>query len=215
MTPRLAQPLDDAEQPGDLRLGQRAGRLVHDQDFGLERQRLGDFDQLLIADAQRADRLPGSMWHSSCASSSPAAVHGPVVEQAAAAAQLAAEKDIGGRRELLDQVQLLMDDADAGLLGVARAAKPHRPAAEQKVPSKSGMTPERIFINVLLPAPFSPTDRMQFARQDVERNVGQRRHAGIALGDLADRDEGFGGHGWTLHRACGGRCPRNAAVPKS
>ena len=54
----LAQPLDHAKQPGDLGFGERAGRLVHDQDVGFERQGLGDLDQLLIADAQRADRLP-------------------------------------------------------------------------------------------------------------------------------------------------------------
>ena len=35
-------------------VGQRRGRLVHDQDAGVERQRLGDLDHLLLGDRQRA-----------------------------------------------------------------------------------------------------------------------------------------------------------------
>ena len=46
---------DDAEEPRALGRGQRRGRLVHDQDPRLERQRLGDLDELLLADAQPRD----------------------------------------------------------------------------------------------------------------------------------------------------------------
>ncbi len=71
------------------------------------------------------------MWHSSCSSSCRGgALHAALVEQAERRAPLAAEEDIGGGRELLDQVQLLVDDAHAGPLGVARAGKAHRLAAQ-------------------------------------------------------------------------------------
>ena len=46
---------DDAEEPRALRRRQRRGRLVHDQDARVERQRLGDLDELLLADAQARD----------------------------------------------------------------------------------------------------------------------------------------------------------------
>ncbi len=52
----LAQPADDPHQTSHLAFAQSARRLVHDQHFGLKRQRLGDLDQLLIANAERSHR---------------------------------------------------------------------------------------------------------------------------------------------------------------
>ena len=49
-----------------------------------------------------------------------------VVEPARAARRLAAEEDVGGDGQLGDQVQLLVDDPDAGVLGVARAGEATR-----------------------------------------------------------------------------------------
>ena len=45
---------------------------------------------------------------------------------------LAAQEDIGGGRKLFDQIQLLMDDADARPFGVAGAAKANRFTAEDE-----------------------------------------------------------------------------------
>ena len=45
----------DLEQRLAFRRRQRRGRLVHDEDARVERQRLGDLDQLLLADAQLGD----------------------------------------------------------------------------------------------------------------------------------------------------------------
>ena len=52
----VAQPADDREQPLDLVGGERGGRLVEDEDARLDRQRLGDLDQLLVGHRQAADR---------------------------------------------------------------------------------------------------------------------------------------------------------------
>ena len=46
----LAQGADDAEEPGHLAAGEGGGRLVHDQDAGVEGERLGDLDDLLVGD---------------------------------------------------------------------------------------------------------------------------------------------------------------------
>ena len=54
-TPVAGELADDLEQPLAFGRRQGRGRLVHDQDAGLERQRLGDLDQLLLADPQGAD----------------------------------------------------------------------------------------------------------------------------------------------------------------
>ena len=60
LTPSAFSAGDDVEQP--LRLGERQarGRLVHDDQPRLERQRLGDLDQLLLGQRQRADRRVGA-----------------------------------------------------------------------------------------------------------------------------------------------------------
>ena len=128
----MPQPLDDAEEPRDLGVGEGARRLVHDQDRRVERQRLGDLDDLLVADPQVADRRAGSDLAFRAASNSRRrrGFHRPVVEQAEPAAYLAAQEDVGRDRELFDEVQLLVDDADAGVLGVARAGETHRLAAQ-------------------------------------------------------------------------------------
>ena len=42
----------------DLGVVERGGRLVHDQDLGVERQRLGDLDHLLPGHGEAADELP-------------------------------------------------------------------------------------------------------------------------------------------------------------
>ena len=47
---------DNAEQHFDFGIAQRRSRLVHDQDADVLRQRFGDLDDLLLADAQIADR---------------------------------------------------------------------------------------------------------------------------------------------------------------
>ena len=93
------QPCDDAKQPRDFGLGQSAGRFVHDQHVGFQRQRFGDLDQLLIADAQRAHEL---LWidlaFELAQQLGGAGVHGWLIEPAPGGAQLAAEKNVGGGR---------------------------------------------------------------------------------------------------------------------
>jgi hypothetical protein len=51
----LAQPPEDAEEPGDVGLAEPARRLVQDQDAWLRRQRLADLDQLTVPGAERVE----------------------------------------------------------------------------------------------------------------------------------------------------------------
>ena len=55
----IAEPADDREETRDLVRRQRCGRLVEDQDAGVERQRPGDLDQLLVGHRQAADQRLG------------------------------------------------------------------------------------------------------------------------------------------------------------
>ena len=51
----IAEAADDREQPLDLVGRQRRRRLVEDEDAGVDRQRLGDLDELLVGHRQAAD----------------------------------------------------------------------------------------------------------------------------------------------------------------
>ena len=48
----VAQAAGDGEEPLDLDAGQRGGRLVHDEHPGVERDGLGDLDDLLVGDRE-------------------------------------------------------------------------------------------------------------------------------------------------------------------
>ena len=63
--------------------------------------------------------------------------------------------------------------------GEARPASP----SIRISPSSAGCTPERIFISVDLPAPFSPISAWTLAGAEVEVDAVERRHAGEPLAD--------------------------------
>ena len=133
VVPALPQVGDHAEEPRDLGVRQRRGRLVHDHDRGVERQRLGDLDHLLVADPQVADPgprrdRPRPGGRTAVASG----LHRAVVEPAEPAAAVFSRprKMLSATVSCGNQVQLLVDDPDAGVLGLARSREPDRPAVE-------------------------------------------------------------------------------------
>ena len=77
--------------------------------------------------------------------------------QRPAIARLAAEEDIGRDVEIVEQVQLLMDEGDAGRNRLAdREPVTVGPVDPDRAGRSAAVTPPRIFISVDLPAPFSP-----------------------------------------------------------
>ena len=104
----------------------------------LQRQGLGDLHELLIADAELAHRLPGMdvtfQLHQELGGS---VFHRPVVEQTEEGPFFTAEEDVGRGGKVLDQVQLLMNDADARFLGVACAGEAHRLVTQKAVALRS------------------------------------------------------------------------------
>ena len=105
---------DDLEQV--VALGRRQGRggLVHDQNAGIQRERLGDLDQLLLADAQACDLARGIRGEPEPrAESARRGEQPPAIDEQARDQRLAAEKDVLGDAELGHEAQLLVDDGDA------------------------------------------------------------------------------------------------------
>ena len=100
--------VDDREEMFGLGRGQGGGRLVEDEDARLGGERLGDGDQLALAEAQAAD---AEAWVEIDAGAveqrARAAGHGAVVERAPAGHALLAEEEVDGDVEAGDEVELL------------------------------------------------------------------------------------------------------------
>ena len=122
--PLRFQLADNAEQGFGFGIGQGVGRFIHNDDLRLEAQHLRDFHHLLIAD--------GKVAHQSVALKAQIqlrqqfvrfGIHGFPVDFAKPVHELTAEEDVLRNGELRDQVQLLVDDADARFLRGFRAVE--------------------------------------------------------------------------------------------
>ncbi|MEZ5863168.1 MAG: hypothetical protein R3D25_03510 [Geminicoccaceae bacterium] len=128
-----AQPLHDGEELLGLASGERGGRLVEQDDAGVLAQRLGDLDELPLALAEPADRCRRRVVHVDHVEQLAGALAdaAPIDQrQPAEAPGEAADEDVLLDREVLEEVELLVDEGEAGLLGVARPGRPVGPAVE-------------------------------------------------------------------------------------
>lgn len=115
----LAQGTHDTEEAGHLAAGQGGGRLVHDQDAGVEGERLGDLDDLLVGDGQSARRAVGVEFDTeSLHQGGGRLVGGLVVDTAEGAPGLAAHEDVLRDRQVGEEGGLLIDHRDARVAGV-------------------------------------------------------------------------------------------------
>ena len=180
------------EEALDLAVGERGGRLVHHDDPRVARERFGDFDELLLPDREPRDRHVERQlepeFGADCARFARSRTAGR--SMSTAARRLGAEHDVRRRRQLRHQLELLVDHPDAEPLGRLRRIDARRRCRRSKIsPSSARSAPARIFISVDLPAPFSPTSDEHFAGANVERNVGERAHAGKRLPDAAHLEQ--------------------------
>ncbi len=95
------------------------------------------------------------------------AIHRPLVDQAEAD-RLAAEKQIGGDREVIGQVELLVDQRDADVERLGDGRESHCLAVDEHLDRRRAIGRRRRFSSsVLLPAPFSPTTASTSPRSSV------------------------------------------------
>ena len=156
----------------------------------MQREGLGDFDELLVADAEAAGGLPRvDLAFELFEEAGGGLFHRAVVAEAEPAADLAAEEDVGGGGELFDEVELLMDDADAGGFGVARARKRTGLPARCSSPVVIGDYAGEDFHQGAFAGAVFAADGVELARRHVEGHVGEGGDAGEAFGE-ADGDDG-------------------------
>ena len=110
----LAEPGDDGEEPLDLALAQRRGRLVHDQDPRVGADGLGDLDDLLLGHAERLDEPVGIDRRADPAEQLRRALPPGLPAQAAPGpAALERQRDVLGDGQVREERRLLVDGRDA------------------------------------------------------------------------------------------------------
>ncbi len=192
----LAERPDDPEELGHLFGGEHGGRLVHDQDAGVEGERLGDLDHLEPGDAQFAH--PGARCY----------VHAHPVEQfgggplhrlavdEAEAAGLAAEKDVLGDAQVRYEVELLVDGCDAVPLGVLRAVDAHGLAADEDAARVRTVGAGEHLDECRLARAVLAEQGVHLAGAQIEIDAVERDHAGEGLAHALHAEQFEGGRGW-------------------
>ena len=90
--------------------------------------------------------------------------------------------DVGGDVEIVEEIEFLVDEGDAGRDRVRRRSATRRSTPSMRiVPPLGSTTPPRIFISVDLPAPFSPIRPITSPRRHGQADAVERHDAGIGL----------------------------------
>ena len=190
------EPLDGGEELRDLAGGQRGGRLVHDDEPGLALQRLRHLHHLLARHAQLLHRR-ARVDHDAQALQPLArlAVLRAAVDEAQPP-RLAPQRDVLGHREVRDQVQLLVDDADAAPVRIARAGDLHQLAVQPDLARVPGLGAAQDLHERRLAGAVLAQQDVHLARAHLQVHPVQRDHAGEALADALHLQGGRGVSGW-------------------
>ena len=187
---------DDAEERLDLLPVEDRRRLVHDQQADLAGEGAGDRDDLLGRRPQGLDlrprRDPGVA--EALEQGERVLVHLLEVEQPGGAG-LVAEEDALGDRQVVDQVELLVDRPHAARQRAGRVALRERLAGEADLARGRLDHAGHALDEGRLAGAVGPEQAVDLARQDVEVHARERRDAGVLLDEPADlEDGGHGGH---------------------
>lgn len=196
----MPQVLDDPKQR--LRLAGREGarRLVHDQEPGPCGERLGDLDELLLADRQlgkRRRRIEIEAHHAEPLGRLSA--HRGEIEEPEPL-RFTAQEDVAGEVEIVGQVQLLVDQRDPDRECIFHAAKPLRPARHSDRAGIRRLHAGQDLEKRRLARAIFADQGEHLGMPHAERNVVEGPDARKPLPDPADRDQrGLGG----VHLAAG------------
>ena len=177
---------DDAKQRVDLAVGQRRGRLVHDEYARVEGQGLGHFHHLLVGHAQIADEGMGVDLHAKVVQQLlRLAEHGAPVHLEGVFHDRPAHEDVFRHGQLLGEVQFLIDDGDAQFLRVGGRADVHFLSVDEYLAlvlavSAGEHLHQRRFARAVL-----AQQGVHFALAHGQAHMVKRQHAGKPLDDVA------------------------------
>ena len=187
--PACGQRTHQLQQAVDLGLAERGGGLIHHHHAGIESQRPGDLDQLLLGHRQIAHDGVGVQVDLEPADHLGAApVHGQPVD-AQPAGGFAVDEDVLRHGQVRQQVEFLEDHVDAGPLRAHRVGQ-HRGLALDlehaagRLQGSGQEVDQRRFSRAVL-----THQRVDFAGKQVEIDVAERQNTGEAAADVAHLQE--------------------------
>ena len=166
------------EQPLDLALRKCGGRLIHDQDPGVDGQRAGDLDQLLLRRSQLLQetfRAAGEADDVEQLGSPPA--HALPIHAAEPGSRHMAEIDVLANAEVAEEARMLVHHRDAGAGGVKRRPALRRAPVDQNG-SAVGLVHAREELDAgALARAVLTEEREHLSRNEIEGHVANCDHA--------------------------------------
>ena len=213
----VAQCPDDVEEGGHLAWFEGGGGLVHDDHAGVAGHRAGQRDHLLGADSQGVQGLVHIHGDAEVAQGGlRGAVHPAEVDQAEAGARFAAEEEVAGHAHQRDEVDLLVDGRDPGVLGLQRGGEADRAAVVAQLAAVGPVHAGEDLDEGGFPGAVLAHQGVHLPGPQGEVHAVQGEYAGEGLGQAADGEY----LGALTGRWAGrwlGKCPRHRqnALPRS
>ena len=193
----------------------RRGRLVHDDEAAVERERLGDLHELALRQREAHHRRVGGEIDAEAGEDRPdrlAELRAVDEAERAAAPRLAADEDVGGGVEVVEEVELLVDESDAGGDGARDGHRGARGAVDaDRARARRDDAAEDLHQGRLARAVLAD-EADDLAGGDGEADIVESDDAGIGLGDPEKFEKRFGHaltrtapHGWRGRVWAGGR----------
>ena len=183
---------DHLQEPLGLGDRQARRRLVHDHEPALQRQRLGDLQQLPLRQRQLGDRRVRREVHPEPREDRPdLRRHPPPVEQPQRPAVRGSRpmKTLPAASRLSSRFSSWCTKAMPAPIAPATVIASRSAPSIRMRPRVGATTPPSTFISVDLPAPFSPTSPIDLAGLHGEAHVVERDDAGIELADPDQLEE--------------------------
>jgi hypothetical protein len=191
------QPLDRRKELLDLAGRQGGGRLVHDHDLRLHRERLGHLYHLLLRDAQVVDRGLRIDVHPERFKDRPAlGLHARGVDEAGnpGVPRLSPQEDVLGHAQKGHQVELLVDDTDAQGQGLSRSLDHGRLAIDDDSTLVVPVSPGQDLDQGGLARAVFPDQHVNLAAPQVEAHIVQGLDPRKLLADPLELEHHFFSH---------------------
>jgi hypothetical protein len=214
------QPPDDAHQRAHLFLGQRGGRLIHDDEPRRAGQRPADRHKLLVGDRQAFHpRVQRDVDTNAVQHVPRGPARRPAIVEPAMRDQFAGKGDVFGHRQVREQRKVLKDHHHPSGGCLARIEPGHRLATNADGAARWLFDARQDLDQRGLSRPVLARKADRFARLDRESHVVKRGDAGIMLGDPGHFDKGAGrgrGHDCPVVESVSSeRGDRRTAAPRS